>query len=73
MLKEYYVRLTNARQLIEAEMSRFRVSERRLRNKDEDDDGTNDEALAWINRCITNLNVEINNLEGHDASKKQKR
>lgn len=54
-------------------MSRFRVSERRLRNKDEDDDGTNDEALAWINRCITNLNVEINNLEGHDASKKQKR
>ncbi|CAL6033030.1 CCR4-NOT_transcription complex subunit-containing protein [Hexamita inflata] len=72
-LKEYYVKLTNARQLIEAEMSRFRVSEKQLRNKDDSEDGTAEETVAWINRCITNLNVEINNLEHHDSNKKQKK
>eukprot|EP00703_Trepomonas_sp_PC1_P005477 JAP91129.1 hypothetical protein TPC1_17345 [Trepomonas sp. PC1] len=71
-LKDYAIRLTNSRQLIEAEMSRFKVSEKSIRNKD-DSEAEQDEALAWINRCITNLKVEITNLEFTDTNKKQKR
>ena len=55
-------------------MSRFRVSEKALRSVNDDSEQNEaEEAMAWIKRCITNLTVEINNMEAHDENKRMRK
>ncbi|KAH0572198.1 CCR4-NOT transcription complex subunit-containing protein [Spironucleus salmonicida] len=74
-LKEYHTKLSNARVLIEAEMRRFKVSEKSIRSKGGDEDyctGPRAAAIAWADHCCTKLQVEITKLED-EGGKKQKR